>query len=122
MVAIFYTFDPTPVLSVSDSLGSNFVQETSFVDGFIFVANLTASGADTINITDSSLTAASIFAEIFEVSGVTTVGAQTALGYNGLDGCTYNGCGISTNSTVAFVPGAFLVARSKKHRKMKKSR
>ncbi len=101
---------PVQLSPVTDSLGLSYFNEINFGGTYILAAQVTSTGTDTVNFTDATGNSGSIHAEVFEVSGVSTARAQTALGYNVDLGCTYAPCGISTNSTVSFVPGAFLIS------------
>jgi hypothetical protein len=107
VVAYFDNSVSSPV--VSDTLGSSFTMQASqsTIEGplNILTAPLSSTGRDNVTLSDTS--AANIAAEVFEVSGVTTASVQAATG-NGY--CVPGGCDMSTSSSVAFVPGAFLVS------------
>lgn len=111
VVAVFdNNLAPVSSLSVTDTLSSTFTSQISqnLITGriAIFTATPGSSGADTVTVADS--TTNGIWADVFEVSGVTTAGAQTASGFNI---CSSSGdCPFSTSSSIAFIPGAFLVS------------
>jgi hypothetical protein len=93
----------------SDTLSTTFTQmvnESEIGTTLLYSGTISGSGSDSITITDTSGSTNSIDAEIFEVSGVTTAGAQEATGSGG---CSSGTCDLSTSS-VAFIPGAFLIS------------
>jgi hypothetical protein len=97
------------VSSVQDSLGSTFTNQETYGGLSVFTATAGSSGSDSVTINDSSEFSIELFAEIFEISGVTTVLAQTAAGSGT---CSSSPCDISTSSSVSFLPGAFLASYS----------
>jgi len=95
-----------PLSSITDSLGSSFTQavqsnNTSPPVVYIYYATLSSSGPDVITTTFSAAAPAQ-GVYIYEVSGVTTVGAANATG-SGV------GTSISTSSALTFQTGAFLL-------------
>lgn len=97
--------------SVTDTLVSSFTQavvSSGVVVPFIvhiWTATLSSHGADTVTATFACATGPSLPFDVFvyEVAGVTTAGAATAVG----TGTTNS---ISTSTTVSFPTGAFLFA------------
>ncbi len=95
-------------ISLSDSLGSTYTLQGSFKSTATYTTTLTSSGQDNVTITDSSGNSAAIYAEIYEISGVTTAAAQTAGGNTICDDATR--CPVNSSTSVAFLPGAFLAS------------
>jgi hypothetical protein len=106
-------------IAVSDTLGSSYgapyvtLTDPNSADTVqIYVATLSSSGRDNVTVVDNTGDSADLAIFAFEVSGVTTASAETATGT-----CEYNcpagadlSSSIYTNSTVSFVPGAFLLS------------
>ena len=98
------------VTSVSDTLGSAF---TIVAEGtvapmnlYIYDATLSSSGSDSIFVSFAAATQGGVY--VYEVSGVTTVGAVYTAG---TDTCYPPPCSISTSTdSASFQSGAFLVS------------
>lgn len=107
-----YPADSSPP-TVTDSLSSSYsvAVHTDTTDAagyeYIYLATLKVSGSDTLTITASSETGT---AYIYEVSGVTTLLKGTSAGRGSCYDNSPTTCPISTSSSVAFKPGAFLLA------------
>jgi hypothetical protein len=95
-----------PLNAITDSLGSSFTQAAASNDTsppivYIYYATLSSSGADVVTTTlNAAAPAQSVY--IYEISGVTTVGALNATGSG-------EGTFISTSSALSFKTGAFLL-------------
>jgi len=92
------------VSTLSDSLLSSFTQAVTSLGStgntaYIFYATLSSGGADTVTATFSGDVSNNIY--VYEVSGVTTAGAATAMG-------TDTSASFSTSFMVSFPTGAFL--------------
>lgn len=112
-------FGTTGVSSVSDSLGSSFTQAVSLADktgliiSYIYYAPLSTSGTDSVTVSynlsgaeacnSPTTTTCALDVYIYEVSGVTTVGAATG------SGNTATASESIATSSVAFNSGAFLL-------------
>lgn len=73
---------------------------------YIYTTALTQSGSDAVTISETS--ASAIYAEIFEVSGVTTMAAETSTGSH-FCGPSVS-CNVNMSSELQFSQGAFLVS------------